>query len=107
MCRRSSRKCTVMPSAPPSTASTAAATGSGSAARRTWRTVATWSMLTPSLIIAGPHARFSRQAVSRRGSRSLAVLGVREGRMFHEEQAIAIDLAYQNLDEHKRQQQVD
>ena len=33
-------------------ASTAAATGSGSCARRAWRTVATWSMLTPSRIIS-------------------------------------------------------
>src|SRR5262245_48130125 len=47
MCRRSSRKWTVMPSAPPSRASTAAATGSGSSARRACRTVATWSMFTP------------------------------------------------------------
>src|SRR5579859_7119565 len=41
-----------MPSAPPSRASTAAATGSGSSARRAWRSVATWSMLTPSRIMA-------------------------------------------------------
>src|SRR5438477_11087881 len=52
MCRRSSRRWMVMPSAPPSRASTAAATGSGSMVRRAWRTVATWSMLTPSRIIA-------------------------------------------------------
>src|SRR5436305_11917453 len=50
MWRRSSRRCTVMPSAPPSSASTAAATGSGSAARRACRTVATWSMFTPKRI---------------------------------------------------------
>src|SRR5262245_49366453 len=42
-----------MLSAPPSMASTAAATGSGSAARRACRTVATWSMFTPSRIIEG------------------------------------------------------
>src|SRR4029077_13306873 len=37
----------VMPSAPPRTAKTAAATGSGSWACRACLTVATWSMLTP------------------------------------------------------------
>src|SRR4029079_16586656 len=50
MCRRSSRRCTVMPSAPPRCASTAPQTGSGSYVRRAWRSVATWSMLTPSSI---------------------------------------------------------
>src|SRR5689334_2040492 len=48
--RRSSRRCTVIPSAPPRCASTAAHTGSGSYVRRAWRSVATWSMLTPSSI---------------------------------------------------------
>src|SRR5216683_1952868 len=47
MWRRSLRRWTVIPSAPPSSASTAACTGSGSGTRRAWRTVATWSMLTP------------------------------------------------------------
>src|SRR6476646_7512431 len=51
MWRRSSRRWTVMPSAPPRCASTAAQTGSGSYVRRAWRTVATWSTLTPSSII--------------------------------------------------------
>jgi hypothetical protein len=50
MWRRSSRRCTVMPSAPPRWASTAAHTGSGSQVRRAWRRVATWSILTPSSI---------------------------------------------------------
>src|SRR4051794_21835953 len=59
MCRRSSRRWTVMPSAPPRTASTAAATGSGSLARRARRSVATWSMLTPSRIMrSGPVVGF-------------------------------------------------
>src|SRR5512145_3194323 len=48
MWRRSSRRCTVMPSAPASSAIPAAVTGSGSAPRRACRTVATWSMFTPS-----------------------------------------------------------
>src|SRR6266496_77432 len=51
MWRRSSRKCTVMPLAPPRCASTAAHTGSGSYVRRACRSVATWSILTPSSII--------------------------------------------------------
>src|SRR5438132_7404210 len=41
-----------MPSAPPRCASTAAQTGSGSYVRRASRSVATWSMLTPSSITA-------------------------------------------------------
>jgi Amt family ammonium transporter len=41
MCRRSSRRCTVIASAPPSSASAAAQTGSGSTVRRAWRIVAT------------------------------------------------------------------
>src|SRR5580765_1916126 len=41
-----------MPSAPPRCASTAAHRGSGSYVRRAWRSVATWSMLTPSSITA-------------------------------------------------------
>ena len=40
MWRRSSRRCTVMPSAPPSSASRARRTGSGSTVRRAWRTLA-------------------------------------------------------------------
>src|SRR5262245_30551180 len=49
----------VMPSAPPSVASAAAATGSGSRARRACRTVATWSMFTPRRIIGKvPSPRF-------------------------------------------------
>src|SRR6266481_1305096 len=63
----------VMPSAPPRTAKTAAAAGSGSWACRACRTVATWSMLTPKRTIvsrlcprkAGHHvavaAQFSTQ----------------------------------------------
>src|SRR6266536_192724 len=47
MWRRSLRRWTVIPSAPPSSASTAACRGSGSGTRRACRTVATWSMLTP------------------------------------------------------------
>src|SRR5262245_26909791 len=54
MCRRSARRWTVIPCAPPSSASTAACTGSGSCARRAWRTVATWSMLTPSRATLSP-----------------------------------------------------
>src|SRR5262245_33370068 len=50
MWRRSSRRCTVMPSAPPRCASTAAHTGSGSYVCRACRRVATWSMFTPSSI---------------------------------------------------------
>ncbi len=46
MWRRSSRRWTVIPSAPPSSASTAARTGSGSSVRRACRTVATWSTFT-------------------------------------------------------------
>src|SRR5438067_1081414 len=42
-----------MPSAPPRCASTAAHTGSGSYVRRACRSVATWSMLTPSSIMRG------------------------------------------------------
>src|SRR6478752_10443146 len=42
-----------MPSAPPRCASTAAHTGSGSHVSRAWRSVATWSMLTPSSITMG------------------------------------------------------
>src|SRR5882724_11288807 len=49
-----------MPSAPPSVARIAAATGSGSAARRACRTVATWSMFTPSRIIMGSYRRKKR-----------------------------------------------
>src|SRR4029079_17743228 len=41
-----------MPSAPPRCASTAAHNGSGSYVRRASRSVATWSMLTPSSITA-------------------------------------------------------
>src|SRR3989442_147365 len=41
-----------MPSAPPKCASAAAHTGSGSYVRRACRSVATWSILTPSSIIA-------------------------------------------------------
>src|SRR5438034_5682386 len=41
----------VMPSAPPRSASTAAATGSGSTVCRACRTVATWSMFTPRRIM--------------------------------------------------------
>ena len=41
MCLRSSRRCTVMQSAPPSSASWAARTGSGSCPRRACRSVAT------------------------------------------------------------------
>src|SRR5215472_1863793 len=55
MWRRSSRRCTVIPSAPPKCASTAAHTGSGSYVRRAWRSVATWSMFTPSSIMFAPH----------------------------------------------------
>ena len=48
MCRRSSRKCAVMPSAPACDGQPARpATGSGRAPPRAFRTVATWSMLTP------------------------------------------------------------
>src|SRR5574340_1454898 len=47
MCRRSSRRWMVIWSAPPISASTAAATGSGYWVRRDWRIVATWSTLTP------------------------------------------------------------
>src|SRR5512134_3296623 len=45
-----------MPWAPASSARTAACTGSGSAARRACRKVATWSMLTPRRAMpSGPH----------------------------------------------------
>src|SRR5512139_1997008 len=47
MCRRSSRRWTVIPSAPESSAIAAAAAGSGTCPRRAWRSVATWSMFTP------------------------------------------------------------
>src|SRR6185369_12931414 len=47
MCRRSSRRCIVMLSAPDCSAIRAANTGSGKLARRAWRSVATWSTLTP------------------------------------------------------------
>src|SRR5512139_2789245 len=47
MCRRSSRRWTVIPSAPESSAIAAAAAGSGTRPRRAWRSVATWSMFTP------------------------------------------------------------
>ena len=55
MCRRSSRRCMVMLSAPACSATSAACTGSGWRARRACRTVATWSTLTPSAI--GSHPR--------------------------------------------------
>jgi hypothetical protein len=45
-CRRSSRRCAVMPSAPASSHMVAARTGSGSSPRRACRSVATWSTLT-------------------------------------------------------------
>src|SRR5512141_2369380 len=45
--RRSSRTWIVIWSAPPSAARIAAATGSGYWVRRDWRSVATWSTLTP------------------------------------------------------------
>src|SRR3954447_20159995 len=70
MCRRSSRRWTVIPSAPPRVARTAAATGSGSFARRACRTVATWSMLTPSRIMGG-----SVEAVAGEVVEHLAVTG--------------------------------
>ena len=47
MWRRSSRRWAVMPSAPAASASRAARTGSGWTPPRAFRTVATWSMLTP------------------------------------------------------------
>src|SRR5947209_7972810 len=47
MCRRSSRKCAVMPSAPASIATSAARTGSGRIPALALRSVATWSTLTP------------------------------------------------------------
>src|SRR5262249_26960129 len=47
MWRRSSRKCAVMPSAPAAIAISAALTGSGCRPPRAFRTVATWSTLTP------------------------------------------------------------
>ena len=53
MWRRSSRRCAVMPSAPASAARRAARNGSGCGAPRAWRTVATWSMLTPRRIGRG------------------------------------------------------
>src|SRR6516165_10713909 len=61
MWRRSSRRWMVIPSAPPKSARTAAATGSGSMVRRAWRTVATWSMLTPSRIMVAPSRRVERR----------------------------------------------
>src|SRR5690242_6552911 len=70
MCRRSSRRCTVIPSAPPRCASTAAQTGSGSYVRRACRSVATWSMLTPSSIIDNSpvlHALTNSLVVLQRG----------------------------------------
>ena len=53
MWRRSSRRWTVIPSAPECSAIDAAAAGSGTRPRRAWRSVATWSMLTPSRFRAG------------------------------------------------------
>ena len=47
ICRRSSRKCAVMLSAPASTATIAARSGSGCRPPRAFRSVATWSMLMP------------------------------------------------------------
>src|SRR5689334_5666357 len=47
ICRRSSRRCAVMPSAPASIATCAARTGSGRWPPRALRKVATWSTLTP------------------------------------------------------------
>src|SRR5690348_389972 len=47
ICRLSSRKCAVMPSAPAAMASLAARTGSGWRPPRALRMVATWSTLTP------------------------------------------------------------
>ena len=49
MCRRSSRRWTVIPSAPPNSASIAMGTGSGSTVRRASRMLAMWSILTPKL----------------------------------------------------------
>src|SRR5690625_4293747 len=45
--RRSTRRCAVIPSAPAASAICAARTGSGTAPPRAFRTVATWSILTP------------------------------------------------------------
>src|SRR5262245_7667384 len=58
MWRRSVLRCTVIPSAPASSARTAAATGSGSRLRRASRIVAMWSTLTPSFTgsIASPRS---------------------------------------------------
>ena len=54
--RRSSRKWIVITSAPPSSASVAAHTGSGSFVLRASRTVATWSILTPRIAnLLPPH----------------------------------------------------
>src|SRR5947209_6798483 len=73
-----------MPSAPPRMAKTAAATGSGSCARRACRTVATWSMLTPSRTMV-------RRSCPRIAGHHLA---------------IALQLPTQNLESEKRQQHV-
>src|SRR5512140_489216 len=52
-------------SAPPSSASIAAATGSGYSVRRAWRSVATWSTLTPSR--AGMGGMYARGPLPRYG----------------------------------------
>ncbi len=69
MCRRSSRRCAVIPSAPAATAAKAASTGSGCTPPRALRTVATWSMFTPRRIMQ-PSVPPIRQPCARRRSSS-------------------------------------
>ena len=77
MWRRSSRRCAVMPSAPAFSASSAARTGSGSPPPRAFRTVATWSMLTPRRECRAHGIRFpltqpARSPCGRRSGEALA-----------------------------------
>ena len=81
MCRRSSRRCAVMPCAPATSLMRAASTGSGSPAAcpryRASRIVATWSMLTPSLSIMNKgHASLPKRAGFGKWNKRPATVGV-------------------------------
>src|SRR6185295_4895081 len=71
MWRRSSRRWTVIPAAPASSAKVAARTGSGSSPPRAWRSVATWSTLTLSSAFTVSPAAAPRSQDQLRGGHDL------------------------------------
>ncbi len=81
MWRRSSRRCSVMLSAPHCSATSAACSGSGERPPRACRTVATWSMFTPSRMASAGHpprprrrmASITSRLASPRPSRQCAI----------------------------------